>query len=136
MSNLHKTSRGATIDLDRLKLVNEKTIAVGNTGMNARGDVVKGSKVIKSREQIMQETYNLSGNNIVKDAKNRTRNNIQPDPVMTEMMSPYEQRMNEPDEVKTVTPTPAAGSPRGGLANAVQKSADINAVLEAQRKRI
>lgn len=136
MSNLHKTSRGATIDLDRLKLINEKTIAVGNTGMNARGDIVKGSKVIKSREQVMQETYNLSGNNIVKDAKNRTRNNIQPDPVMTEMLSPYEQRINEPNDVKTVTPNTNSGSPKGGLANAVQKSADIAAVLEAQRKRI
>ena len=135
MSNLHKTSRGATIDLDRLKLVNEKTIAVGNTGMNARGDIVKGSKIVKSREEVMQETYNLSGNNVVKDAKNRTRNNIQPDPVMTEMVSPYEQRSKEPEEIKTVTPN-SSGSPRGGLANAVQKSADIAAVLEAQRKRI
>ena len=141
MSNLHKTSRGAIIDMDRLKLANEHVIAVGNSGMNARGDIVKGNKIIKSREEIMQESYNISGNNVAKDAKIRTsaRDVIQPDPIAPEpknLMSPYEQRLSENNEVRTVNPSATTGSPRGGLANAVQKSADINAVLEAQRKRI
>jgi len=137
MSNLHKTSRGAVIDIDRLKLANENVIAVGNSGMNARGDLVKGNKVIKSREQVMQETYNLSGNNIVRDVKNKNKDKaIQPDNVSSQMVNPYEERLNSTAETKTVNPTPSTDSPRGGLANAVQKSADIAAVLEAQRKRI
>jgi hypothetical protein len=121
--------------MDRLKLLNEKTIAVGNSGLNARGDLVKGNKILKSREEIMQETYNLSGNNVVKDAKKNKSNinNIQPDPVS--MMNPYEKLLGDTNEVRTVIPTPA-GSPRGGLASAVQKSTDIAAVLDTQRKRI
>ena len=134
MSNLHKTSRGAIIDIDRLKLANENVIAVGNSGMNVRGDLVKGNKVIKSREQIMQETYNLSGNNVVRDVKNKNKK-IQPDDVGVVMMNPYEQRLSETTETKVVTPS-SSGSPRGGLANAVQKSADIASVLDAQRKKI
>ena len=135
MSNLHKTSRGVVIDIDRLKLANENVIAVGNSGMNVRGDLVKGNKVIKSREQIMQETYNLSGNNVVRDVKNKNKK-IQPDDVGAVMMNPYEQRLSETNETKIVTPATLSGSPRGGLANAVQKSADIAAVLDTQRKKI
>jgi hypothetical protein len=135
MSNLHKTSRGVVIDIDRLKLANENVIAVGNSGMNVRGDLVKGNKVIKSREQIMQETYNLSGNNVVRDVKNKNKK-IQPDDVGAAMTNPYEQRLSETAETKVVVPTTSSGSPRGGLANAVQKSADIAAVLDTQRKRI
>jgi hypothetical protein len=135
MSNLHKTSRGAVIDIDRLKLANENVIAVGNSGMNARGDIVKGNKIIKSREQVMQESYNLSGNNIVREVKNKNKG-IQPDDVGTTMVNPYEQRLNQTEESKVVTPVSSSGSPRGGLANAVQKSADIASVLDAQRKRI
>ena len=127
--------RSAVIDIDRLKLANENVIAVGNSGMNARGDIVRGNKVIKSREQVMQESYNLSGNNIVRDVKNKNKA-IQPDNVGPVMTNPYEQRLSDTDETKVVTPAVSAGSPRGGLANAVQKSADIAAVLDAQRKRI
>ena len=135
MSNLHKTSRGVVIDIDRLKLANENVIAVGNSGMNVRGDLVKGNKVIKSREQIMQETYNLSGNNVVRDVKNKNKK-IQPDDVSAAMTNPYEQRLSETAETQVVVPAVSSGSPRGGLANAVQKSADIAAVLDTQRKRI
>ena len=134
MSNLHKTSRGVVIDIDRLKLANENVIAVGNSGMNARGDIVKGNKIIKSREQVMQESYNLSGNNIVREVKKSK--GIQPDDVGVSMMNPYEQRLNQTEETKVVAPVSSSGSPRGGLANAVQKSADIASVLDAQRKRI
>lgn len=84
MSNLYKTARGATVDVDRLKLVNETTIAVGNSSTNARGDLVKGNKIVKTREQIAQEIYNISGNNIVK--KSRVKDNesdIEPDDITT-----------------------------------------------------
>ena len=67
MSNIHRTARGVTLDLDRLKTINEQTVAVGNAGVNARGDLVKGTKVIKTREQIARESYNIRGNNVAKD---------------------------------------------------------------------
>ena len=135
MSNLHKTSRGAIIDIDRLKLANENVIAVGNSGQNVRGDLVRGNKVIKTREQVMQETYNLSGNNVVRDVKNKNKK-IQPDDVGSVMMNPYEQVSSQTETTKVVAPVSSSGSPRGGLANAVQKSADIASVLDTQRKRI
>jgi hypothetical protein len=71
MAGIYTTSRGKSIDMNRLKLLNETTIAVGNAGVNARGDLVKGNKIIKSREEIAQEHYNISGNNVIKNNRNR-----------------------------------------------------------------
>ena len=98
MSNVHRTARGATIDMDRLKLLNETTIAVGNTGTNARGDLVKGNQIVKTREQLIQETYNISGNNIAKEAKIRSsaQDAIEPDPIEpVSKMSPHEALQNQ-----------------------------------------
>lgn len=136
MANIHRTSRGAQIDMDRLKLLNETTIAVGNAGVNARGDEVKGNQIVKPREQIAQETYNLSGNNIAKQAKiRRSSRDIEPD-VLPElqMMNPYEDLTSGNRETVKAHLTPTTEGPRGGLANAVQKSKDIKTVLDAQKR--
>jgi hypothetical protein len=80
MSNVHKTARGATIDMNKLKLQNERVIAVGNSGQNARGDEVRGSRIVKTREQIMQEHYAIRGDNIARESKNKNnRTELEPD---------------------------------------------------------
>jgi len=48
--------QGKEIDLDKLRLRNETTVAVGNARVNARGDKLgPGGKIIKRREDIMAE---------------------------------------------------------------------------------
>jgi hypothetical protein len=60
MAISHKTARGMGIDMDRLRLSNESTIAIGNMKVNARGDQLgPGGKVIKSRAEIMAERNQL-----------------------------------------------------------------------------
>lgn len=47
------SARGINIPFDQLFLRNDKTIAVGNAGMNARGDRIgAGGKVVETAEQI------------------------------------------------------------------------------------
>lgn len=59
----YKTARGRTIDIEALRQLNEKTVAVGNLGgpgknVNSRGDILdKDGKVLKKREQIVREYY-------------------------------------------------------------------------------
>ena len=54
MAANHRTARGTMIDIDRIRLANEQTIAVGNMKVNARGDQLgAGGKIIKTRQQIM-----------------------------------------------------------------------------------
>jgi len=61
MANVRRTAMGSAIDIDRLRLANENTIAIGNTKTNARGDQLgPGGRVIKTRAQIQQEYYKLN----------------------------------------------------------------------------
>jgi hypothetical protein len=61
MANVRRTAMGSAIDIDRLRLSNENTIAIGNTRTNARGDQLgPGGKVIKTRAQLQQEYYKLN----------------------------------------------------------------------------
>ena len=61
MANVRRTAMGGAIDMDRLCLSNENTIAIGNARTNARGDQLgAGGKVIKTRAQLQQEYYKLN----------------------------------------------------------------------------
>lgn len=61
MSRLYRSAQGRVVDIEKLRLANEDTIAVGNMKVNARGDQLgPGGKVIKTRNQIMKEYYQLN----------------------------------------------------------------------------
>lgn len=54
----HRTALGREIDLDKLRIKNENTLAVGNARMNARGDELgPGGKIIKKREESTVEYH-------------------------------------------------------------------------------
>jgi hypothetical protein len=140
MSNVYKTVRGANVDMNRLKLTNETVIAVGNAGVNARGDQVRGNRIVKSREQIAQENYNISGNNIAKNAVIRdSENDIIPDdvpsytPDVNRIVDTISQKQQEPTNIEQ---NALSDAPRGGLANAVSRSQELAEKLAAQRRRI
>ena len=50
---VYRTMQGKEIDLDKLRMRNEMTVAVGNSRVNARGDELgPGGKIIKKREDL------------------------------------------------------------------------------------
>jgi len=58
MGKVYTSMRGKEIDMEKLTLRNELTPAVGNVRVNARGDELgPGGKVVKTREQILEEYY-------------------------------------------------------------------------------
>lgn len=58
MGRIYTTAHGKQIDMDRLRVANEETIAVGNMKVNARGDKLgTGGEVAQTRNQI-QDNYN------------------------------------------------------------------------------
>jgi hypothetical protein len=60
MSATHNTSNGRRISIEKLRLENEHTIAVGNMKVNARGDSLgPGGVPIATRQQAVNEYYNL-----------------------------------------------------------------------------
>jgi hypothetical protein len=57
-NGVYKTMQGKEIDLDKLRIKNEMTLAVGNVKVNARGDELgPGGKIIKKREDVMTEYH-------------------------------------------------------------------------------
>jgi hypothetical protein len=62
MSKIYKTARGQAIDIDKIKLSNEESIAVGNMKVNARGDLLADNgQVAVGRNEIMDRVYATSG---------------------------------------------------------------------------
>lgn len=58
MGKAYTSMRGKEIDMEKLSLRNEKTPAVGNMKVNARGDELgPGGKIVRTREQILQDYY-------------------------------------------------------------------------------
>jgi hypothetical protein len=55
---IYKSAMGRVVDLGALMLENENTRAVGNMGVNARGDIVDNTnRVVESRNKQVQKHY-------------------------------------------------------------------------------
>lgn len=137
---IYKSAMGKHVDLGALILNNENTRAVGNMGVNARGDVLdSGNKVIEPKNRQVQKQY-----------ARMTRGNVpSTDPVVTSTKAAAEKRESanraartktqkkeeqEEQEVVVVQEQPQPVSdepamlksrPAGGLAAAIAKSQEI-----------
>ena len=61
---VYRSMQGKEIDIDKLRIRNETTLAVGNARMNARGDELgPGGKIIKKREESSTE-YHTDGSDL------------------------------------------------------------------------
>lgn len=61
MAKIYRSAQGNIVDMEKLRLANEEVIAVGNMRVNARGDQLgPGGKIVKTRNQIMKEYYQLN----------------------------------------------------------------------------
>lgn len=58
MGRVYTSVRGKEIDMEKMALRHEKTPAVGNMRVNARGDELgEGGKIVRTREQVLQDYY-------------------------------------------------------------------------------
>lgn len=55
----HVTYRGVTIDMDSLRRENEKTVAIGNMKVNARGDQINRGQITKTADEIARENHRI-----------------------------------------------------------------------------
>jgi len=66
---VYKSMQGKEVDLEKLRMKNELTPAVGNVRVNARGDELgPGGQIIRKREDVMK-VYNDQNPNAVPDVK-------------------------------------------------------------------
>jgi len=118
---VYRTAQGKTVDLGSIILQNENTRAVGNMGVNARGDLVDSrNKSVKSRTQQVSRQYQRQVTNVndepVKSSRKVQADAPAPEPVVAKV-SP------EPvvAEAQTVVPEENAS----GLAAAIAKARAI-----------
>ena len=65
---VYRTAKGQSLDIGSLLLQQENTRAVGNMGVNARGDKINSdNNVIKSRNEQMTQHYKRNYNKVVTD---------------------------------------------------------------------
>jgi hypothetical protein len=58
MGKIYTSVRGKEVDMEKLSLRNEKTPAVGNVRVNARGDELgPGGKIVRTREEVLADYY-------------------------------------------------------------------------------
>lgn len=116
---VYRTAQGKLVDLGRLQLQNENTRAVGNMGVNARGDKVDSmNRPIDKKPAQVQRQYNRQ---TVPDAAPapRARPKAAKSPVV-DIPPPPEDFQD--DFVKEKTAAPAATS---GLAAAIARAREI-----------
>lgn len=117
MGNKYKTAHGKMIDIDNLRLQNEKTIAVGNMKVNARGDQLgRGGEIIQTRNQLMSQQYPKMQSPIATEAP---IDNIAPDG----------ESFDPPDEIVKEEIKPLEPKLRGSLANSIAKQTTVTQEL-------
>ena len=114
---IYKSAMGKTVDMGSLILQNEHVRAVGNMGVNARGDVLDSAdRVIDQKNRQVQRQYNR-----------QTRTNVQDRPLHASTREAKAARKPRVQEVvETVLDTAAeqsvTPSTQGGLASAMAKA--------------
>ena len=74
MSKTYRTAKGQLLDVGSLLLQNENTRAVGNMGVNARGDKINSDgAVIKGRNEQMQKQYSQVHKKVQKKTKDQRK---------------------------------------------------------------
>jgi len=129
---VYRTAQGKNVDLGALQLQNETVRAVGNMGVNARGDKINPqNKTIDSRTSSMTRHYkkqtrtNVS-DDVVLDSKKAVKQKVAPQPKKIEEPVSKEPTTVEP-EVAVTKPKPVVETTTtsGGLADAIAKAKQV-----------
>lgn len=100
----HKTALGRQLDMAALIAKNEKVRAVGNMGVNARGDHIDSmGRIIKPATQRVNDNYSKTVGNKsaqVKSGPVRQREKIEP--VFKEELTEYEKELQDDLEQEEV----------------------------------
>jgi len=139
--SIHRTATGKFLDINALRIQQERTIAVGNARQNARGDLLgPGGQIVKTRDQIMTEIYKSQQGQQLTDNPVYTNSDeasaaavadIFADPI-SNGFDQIEKAQENPQQATPATPSPSSG----GYADALARSQELAEKLRNQRNRI
>lgn len=120
---IYRTAQGKMVDLGALQLQNENIRAVGNMGVNARGDLIdSGNRPIDTRGKQVTKQYNRQTVSTVPASSQKQQARQQ---VKQQIDVPAAPEDFEDDFVKETSPELTVSSGSGGLAAAIAKARQI-----------
>jgi len=136
VGKVYKTAKGKLIDIGSLLLSNENTRAVGNMGVNARGDQIDSkNQPISTRNEQVQKHYAKMHTGAVEDhpvynsaAHASASANLNVDEELVESPEPIEE--NEEVSVPLVESPKPIEELGGGLASAIAKAKQLKQQIE------
>ena len=137
---MHRTANGRFLDINSLRIQQEKTIAVGNSRQNARGDILgPGGQVVETRDQRMKNYYNAQKGSPLTDAPIYNTvdeaNAAAVADIFAKPAGDFHDVIDSQSESIPVNPnTPAPTT--GGISDAAARSAELAERLRNQRRRI
>lgn len=122
---VYRTAQGQVVDLGELLLKNEEVRAVGNMGVNARGDIIDSqNRQVESRSKVVQKSYSRQTNVIDEPVLSRAPKKT--DTVATvkeETEVEVQDTADTPVEESQVVETKSTES--GGLAAAIARAREV-----------
>lgn len=133
MSKVYRSAQGKMIDMDKIRIQNEETIAVGNMHVNARGDELgDGGKVVRNRNEVMDEHYKTNAVYTKENVNDRIHARNNPAPVTekeTELKGIDPLILEQDAIMNELNPKPKV---RGALADAVAKAGRVDSLLKGK----
>ena len=110
--------QGRMVDIDKLRSSNLETPAVGNMGVNARGDVLgKNGQIIKSKDAVMKQYYETPKGKAQDTTVKKTQKVTpipQPRVEQVQVMNPTVKKV-KPTPVNIIKKAPKKEEPKSGI---------------------
>jgi hypothetical protein len=139
----YRSAMGKTVDMGSLLLQNEGVRAVGNMGVNARGDVINSNNKVIEKKSRQVQRHNRRSTNVsnipvaTSTAALKKAQSEELSPVVSEDTFADLPEDNDVVITDTVVSTESAGSkPLGGLAGAIARSRTVQQELEKTPRQL
>jgi len=137
----YRSAMGKTVDMGSLLLQNESVRAVGNMGVNARGDIVNSNNKVIERKSRQVQRQNRRTTNVTNTPVTTSTTALQKaqaqklSPVVSEDTFADLPEDNDVVVETVVTESPVA-VPLGGLASAIARSRTVQQELEKTPRQL
>ena len=137
----YRSAMGKTVDMGSLLLQNESVRAVGNMGVNARGDVVNSNNKVIEKKSRQVQRHNRRTTNVTNTPVTTSTTALQKaqaqklSPVVSEDTFADLPEDNDVVVETVVTESPVA-VPLGGLASAIARSRTVQQELEKTPRQL
>jgi hypothetical protein len=131
---VYRTAQGKMVDLGALQLRNENVRAVGNMGVNARGDLIdSNNRSIDTKNQQVSRQYQKQTNvdsTPVQSSRNKASRPVQQAPAVSAPVIPtppedFDEDFNKEEIIAGLEAPESAPPPPAGLAAAIARARSV-----------